>query len=280
VLADHACSVERWRALALLAGDESHDMSELAEFTQLPPASVTRLVEALVADDLARREADPRDRRRVLVRITRRGLVLQRRLSERVAAEGDTILGDVDEDEVTALLDSVAALRAGLRERLARTPPGWCRPPGRWVSVRHAPPTHRPDRVPRRRRPHLGGGGDGPGGDHTLVRVDLEPVPGHPVRRRAAVAHHRDRRVVRDGAVGHARRAPPGAEHDALADRHPHVHVERLEGHRRPAPGARPLRRDARGDARALALLRRPARRAGLAWPGGHVGPDRRGGAD
>jgi hypothetical protein len=53
VLAHHSCTVERWRALALLAGDESHDMSELAEFTQLPPASVTRLVDALVADNLA-----------------------------------------------------------------------------------------------------------------------------------------------------------------------------------------------------------------------------------
>jgi len=115
VLAHHACSVERWRALALLAGDESHDMSELAEFTQLPPASVTRLVDALVADNLAHRMADPRDRRRVLVHITRRGLVLQRQLSERIAAESDAILGDADAHDVAHLLDSLAALRAGLR---------------------------------------------------------------------------------------------------------------------------------------------------------------------
>jgi DNA-binding MarR family transcriptional regulator len=115
VLAHHSCTVERWRALALLAGDESHDMSELAEFTQLPPASVTRLVDALVADNLAHRKADPRDRRRVLVHITGRGLALQRRLSERIAAEGDAILGDADERDVADLLDSLAALRAGLR---------------------------------------------------------------------------------------------------------------------------------------------------------------------
>jgi DNA-binding MarR family transcriptional regulator len=115
VLADHACSVERWRALALLAGEQSHDMSELAEFTQLPPASVTRLVDALVADNLAHRTADPRDRRRVLVHITRRGVALQRRLSSRIAAETDAILGDVADDDVPALLDALAALRAGLR---------------------------------------------------------------------------------------------------------------------------------------------------------------------
>jgi DNA-binding MarR family transcriptional regulator len=115
VLAHHACTVERWRALALLAGDESHDMTELAEFTQLPPASVTRLVDALVADNLAHRKADPRDRRRVLVHITRRGLALQRTLSERIEAESAAILGEVDEHDVGDLLESLAALRARLR---------------------------------------------------------------------------------------------------------------------------------------------------------------------
>jgi DNA-binding MarR family transcriptional regulator len=115
VLAHHACSVERWRALALLAGDESHDMSELAEFTQLPPASVTRLVDALVADNLAHRKADPRDRRRVLVHITRRGLALQRALSERIEAESAAILGDTDEQDVADLLESLAVLRSRLR---------------------------------------------------------------------------------------------------------------------------------------------------------------------
>ena len=88
---------------------------ELAEFTQLPPASVTRLVDALVANNLAHRKADPRNQRRVLVHITRRGLVLQRRLSECIAAEGDAILGDADARDVADLLDSLAALRAGLR---------------------------------------------------------------------------------------------------------------------------------------------------------------------
>ena len=115
VLAHHACTVERWRALALLAGDESHDRSELAEFTQLPPASVTRLVDALVADNLAHRKADPRDRRRVLVHITRRGLALQRTLSERIEAESATIRGDADEHDVGDLLESLAVLRARLR---------------------------------------------------------------------------------------------------------------------------------------------------------------------
>jgi len=115
VLAQHGCTVERWRALALLARADSHGMTELAEFTQLPPASVTRLVDGLVADNLAHRKADPLDRRRVLVHITRRGLALQRQLSERIAAERDAILGEVEESDVAALLESLAGLVARLR---------------------------------------------------------------------------------------------------------------------------------------------------------------------
>ncbi len=115
VLAHHDCTVERWRALALLARGDRHRMSELAEFTQLPPASLTRLIDGMVADNLVHRKADPRDRRGVLVHITRRGLALQRRLSERIAAESDTIFGDLDEVELAGLLDSLAGFVARLR---------------------------------------------------------------------------------------------------------------------------------------------------------------------
>jgi DNA-binding MarR family transcriptional regulator len=115
VLAHHDCTVERWRALTLLAGGDRHRMTELAEFTQLPPASVTRLIDGMVADNLVHRKADPNDRRRVLVHLTRRGLVLQRRLSERIGAERDAIFGDVDEHEVDGLLESLAGFIARLR---------------------------------------------------------------------------------------------------------------------------------------------------------------------
>jgi DNA-binding MarR family transcriptional regulator len=115
VLAHHDCTVERWRALTLLAGGGRHRMSELAEFTQLPPASLTRLIDGMVADNLVHRTADPRDRRRVLVHLTRRGLALQRRLSERIVAESDAIFGNLEEHEVARLLESLAGFIARLR---------------------------------------------------------------------------------------------------------------------------------------------------------------------
>jgi DNA-binding MarR family transcriptional regulator len=113
VLAHHDCTVERWRALTLLVHGDSHRMSELAEFTQLPPASLTRLVDGLVADNLVHRKPDPRDRRGVLVHITERGQALAAALSERIAAE--RLLGDVDEREAAALLDALSSVLAALR---------------------------------------------------------------------------------------------------------------------------------------------------------------------
>ena len=87
-------------------------MSELAEFTQLPPASLTRLIDGMVADNLVHRTPDPRDRRGVLVHLTERGLTLQARLSERDrrrrAARRDR------RAELAALLDALDRARRSL----------------------------------------------------------------------------------------------------------------------------------------------------------------------
>ena len=69
-----------------------------------------------------------------------------------------------------------------------------------------------------------------------------------------------------------ARSVARGAHRKALGitpagQRHPDVHLERLEGPRRPAPGERPLRRDPRVHARALALLAGRFRTAVLDMP-------------
>ena len=130
VLAQEDCTVERWRALALLARGDRLGMSELADFTQLAPASLTRLIDGMVADNLVHRKADPGDRRRVLVHTTRRGLALQRRLSERIAAESGAIFGDVDEHEVARLLASLSGVSPNCAE-----PPCTPRPRGRRTAL-------------------------------------------------------------------------------------------------------------------------------------------------
>ena len=114
-LADHDCTVERWRTLALLDGSESHRMSELAEVAQLPPASLTRLIDGMVADNLVYRKGDSADRRGVVVHVAPRGSALYRRLSERIAAEDGVIFGEVSSDQVAHLVESLTGFVARLR---------------------------------------------------------------------------------------------------------------------------------------------------------------------
>jgi DNA-binding MarR family transcriptional regulator len=114
VLEDEDCTVERWRILVLLADGVSHPMSEIAEFALLPAPTLTRLIDLMVADNLAYRKADPQDRRRVLVHITPRGRALHKRLAERIEASQAAILAEADADDVAQL----AALMTHLAGRL------------------------------------------------------------------------------------------------------------------------------------------------------------------
>jgi DNA-binding MarR family transcriptional regulator len=114
VLEEGDCSVEQWRALELLADGVGHSMSEVAEFALLPAPTLTRLVDRMVADNLAYRTADPQDRRRVLVHITRRGRALQKRLAGRIESSRAAILAEADPGDVAQL----ALLLTDLTNRL------------------------------------------------------------------------------------------------------------------------------------------------------------------
>ena len=114
VLEEEGCTVEQWRTLVLLVDGSSHPMSEVAEFALLPAPTLTRLIDRMVADNLAYRKADPRDRRRVLVHITPRGRALQKRLAERIEDSQAAILAEVSPDDVAQL----AALLTDLADRL------------------------------------------------------------------------------------------------------------------------------------------------------------------
>ena len=74
-------------------------MSELAEFTQLPPASLTRLSTAW-SPTTSCTAPDPRDRRGVLVHLTERGLALN--AARRRRHRGGRVLGDVDPSDAQA----------------------------------------------------------------------------------------------------------------------------------------------------------------------------------
>lgn len=114
VLEPSGFTVERWRAMALLADGQAHSMSEIAEFAALPAPSLTRLIDRMVADNLAYRTADPQDRRRVLVHISARGRRRHEQLARRIEREQDAILADADTEQVAQL----AALLSDLVHRM------------------------------------------------------------------------------------------------------------------------------------------------------------------
>lgn len=109
-LQEEGCNVEQWRVLALLADGGGHSMSEIAEFALCPAPTLTRLIDRAATDSLVYRKADPHDRRRVLVYITRRGRALHRRLEQRIKQDQEAILADAgpaDIDQLTALLTAL-----------------------------------------------------------------------------------------------------------------------------------------------------------------------------
>jgi DNA-binding MarR family transcriptional regulator len=112
VLEREGATIEEWRTLSLLADGESRTMSELAEVALLPPPSLTRLVDRMVADNLVYRRGDPHDGRRVLVRITPRGEAHYRRLLAQL--EGDPVFAEIG-DEIVQLTDLLGVVLERLR---------------------------------------------------------------------------------------------------------------------------------------------------------------------
>lgn len=102
------CSLDCWQALQLLSDGRGHAMSELIAHTLLPPSTVTRLVDGLIANALAYRHVDDRDRRRVLVYATHQGQELHARLTARITERRAELLRS---DET---LDALAAVISAL----------------------------------------------------------------------------------------------------------------------------------------------------------------------
>ncbi len=75
-------TVEQWRVLEGISHREGRSMREIADLTVLPPPTLTKVVDRLVAANLVHRRSDPSDRRRVLVLLTPRGRAMRSRLGQ------------------------------------------------------------------------------------------------------------------------------------------------------------------------------------------------------
>ncbi|MFF5292736.1 MarR family winged helix-turn-helix transcriptional regulator [Paractinoplanes globisporus] len=108
VLESSGLSLDAWRVVTLLADGKGHTMSSLSEGASLPPASLTRLVDHLVDENLVYRRIDEIDRRRIRAHLTMRG----RRLHEKVASEISADLPEISDD--VELAERLGSLIRGL----------------------------------------------------------------------------------------------------------------------------------------------------------------------
>lgn len=76
LLAGCALTVDRWRALELATRQPGLTMSGLATELGMPSSTATRIVDHLVADGVLHRVVDSADRRRVVLKVTDRGLTV------------------------------------------------------------------------------------------------------------------------------------------------------------------------------------------------------------
>ncbi|MEU0354112.1 MarR family winged helix-turn-helix transcriptional regulator [Streptomyces cyaneofuscatus] len=128
------CSVDAWRVLDLLSGDEGRSMTALAEDAALPAPTLTKLIDQLVDQNVVFRRVDPADRRRVLVQLTPRGLRRRRQLSRAVRAEwGPTLPGltEDEEDQLMPLLGRLSGALAGGGDKEGATTTAAGHPVGR-----------------------------------------------------------------------------------------------------------------------------------------------------
>jgi len=105
ILTESGYTMDGWRVLSLLADGGGHPMTEVAEQVFLPPASLTKLMDHLVDDNLVYRRVDDHDRRRIRAYLTSRGHALHERLAAELASSlGQLGLPDDEQELLSTLL--------------------------------------------------------------------------------------------------------------------------------------------------------------------------------
>ncbi|MDS1270112.1 MarR family transcriptional regulator [Lipingzhangella sp. LS1_29] len=100
----HGLTLDQWRTLDLLHTRGPHSMAALTSALGLTGPTATRVADHLVTTALAYRDADTTDRRRVVLRVSRRGTELHDQLSTPVHAAQAAVLSPLDDTERATLV--------------------------------------------------------------------------------------------------------------------------------------------------------------------------------
>ena len=98
------------RALRVLAASEPMRMADLAASLEIVPRSLTTMVDSLVTAGLVDREADPHDRRSVLVSPTRAGRAVLDRMDSTQRATAEELFGRLTAPQRRTLLSLLVLL--------------------------------------------------------------------------------------------------------------------------------------------------------------------------
>jgi DNA-binding MarR family transcriptional regulator len=116
----HGLSVSQCYTLEALEAQGPAAMGELAGRLFLELSSMTRIVDHLVTNRLAKRSEDPRDRRVCRVQITRQGRALVSRIRGELIKEHELMLREIPAESREAVISAMSHLLSAFKQRQQR----------------------------------------------------------------------------------------------------------------------------------------------------------------
>jgi len=109
----------QWAVLLKLERYEGANQSDLAEFLEIQPITLTRLVDRLCDSGLIERRPDPADRRAKLLYLTPAARPLIEKISDKIEVLADETLAGPDPQAVDAAMSQLGIARENLKTAIA-----------------------------------------------------------------------------------------------------------------------------------------------------------------
>ena len=115
----HGMTRAQWAVLLKLERYEGLNQSDLAEYLDIQPITLTRLVDRLCDSGLIERRPDPNDRRAKLLYLTPAARPLLETISAQVEVLAEEVLAGLDPAAIDAVLSQLGIARENLRQAIA-----------------------------------------------------------------------------------------------------------------------------------------------------------------
>jgi MarR family transcriptional regulator, transcriptional regulator for hemolysin len=109
----------QWAVLLKLERYEGANQSDLAEYLEIQPITLTRLVDRLCDSGLIERRPDPADRRAKLLYLTPAARPLIEKISAEIEVLADEVLAGTDRQAVDAAMSQLGIARENLKQAIA-----------------------------------------------------------------------------------------------------------------------------------------------------------------